>query len=327
MYVRMCKSDHVSYFCLSPTPSHMYIYISECKSCFSLFLPHHILHMSECVRSRVLFLFLSHTTAYAFLHTRFEFLRQFCREYRSCGMWRRVTWCFLAFRGNAVPASSFEGSNKGSPLLRKVRRQCNIPEALNSCLIRVLLIVCVDGGVWDMKPSNTRRFWVRSTKSINLWLIITCILFLQGYSESSLPWTCHGYAVQIAFLSSRGRSVPFAVSHTDTCVYGSRPNVGRMQRHVMNVQPLSLLNKLGRACRVLHFWPIRPVVFPIVPESFQWSLNAVTTFVVFLLGMIIVLDRTLYFRSFWLRMVISRTLRGSRRRRCIIFLTLLSQMP
>ena len=135
-----------------------------------------------------------------------------------------------------------------------------------------------------MKPPNTRCFWVRSTKNINLWLIITCIFFLQGYSESSLPWTRHGCAVQIAFLSSRGRSVPFAVSHTDTCVYGSRPNVGRMQRHVMNVQPPSLLNKLGDACRVLHFWPIRPVIFPIIPECFQCSLNAVTTFFRFSFG-------------------------------------------
>jgi hypothetical protein len=101
--------------------------------------------------------------------------------------------------------------------------QCNIQEDLISCLI--LLIAYVDGGVLDRKPCNTRRFWVRSTESINLCLIITCILLLQGYSESSLPWTRHGYTAQIAFLSSRGRSVgrsvPCAVSqsHRHVCIW------------------------------------------------------------------------------------------------------------
>ena len=52
----------------------------------------------------------------------------------------------------------------------------------------------------------------------------------------------------------------------------------------MNVQPLSLLNKLGKACRVLHFWPIRPVISPITHECFQCSLNAVTTFFRFAFG-------------------------------------------
>jgi hypothetical protein len=60
--------------------------------------------------------------------------------------------------------------------------------------------------------------------------------------------------------------------------------VGRMQRHLMNVQPLSLLNKLGNACSVLHFWPIRPANFPVIPECFQCSLNAVTTFFRFSFG-------------------------------------------
>jgi len=147
---------------------------------------------------------------------------------------------------------------------------------------------------------------------------------LQGYSESSSPWTRHGYAVQIAFLSSRGRSVGPLCSHTDTCVYGSRPNVGRMQRHVMNVQALSLLNKLGNACRVLHFWPIHPVIFPIIPECFQCSQQFLSFFG---WGMINILDRPLYFRSFWLRTFISRTLRCSRSRLCSIFLIRWSQMP
>ena len=209
--------------------------------------------------------------------------------------------------------------------MKRQQTQCNIPEDLKSCLI--LLMANVNGGVWDMKSRSTGRFWVRSTESINLWLIITCILLSQGYSESSLPWARHGYAVQIAFLSSRvrsvGRSIPCAVSHTGTCAYGSRPNVGRMQRHVMNVQPLSLLNKLGNAFRVLHFWPIRRVIFPSIPECVQCSQLSFG----FLLGMIIILDRPLYLRSFWRHTFISRTLRCSRRRRCIIFLILLSQMP
>jgi hypothetical protein len=84
-----------------------------------------------------------------------------------------------------------------------------------------------------------------------------------------------------AFLSSRVRSVPLcSQSVTQTRVHMA---VGRMQSHVMNVQPLSLY-KLGNACRVLHFWPIRPVILPVIPECFQCGLNAVTTFFRFSFG-------------------------------------------
>ena len=78
--------------------------------------------------------------------------------------------------------------------------------------------------MWDTKRRNTRRFWVRSTKSINLWLIITCILFLQGYGESSWPCARGGCAVQIALLSSRGRSPLQSVTQTRVRASGSRPN-------------------------------------------------------------------------------------------------------
>lgn len=79
-----------------------------------------------------------------------------------------------------------------------------------------------------------------------------------------------------------GRSVPLcSQSVTQTRVHMA---VGRMQSHVMNVQPLFLYNKLGNACRVLHFWPIRRVIFPVIPECFECGLNAVTTFFRFSFG-------------------------------------------
>jgi len=127
------------------------------------------------------------------------------------------------------------------------------------------LIAYVDGWVWDMKPRYTRRFWVRSTKSITLWLMITCILFLQGYSESSLPWARRGCAVQIAFFSSRGRSVPSAASHTDTCAYGSRPNAASC-----NECPVAFLIKQVRKrlqCFTLLAYSL--LFFPNIPECFQ----------------------------------------------------------
>jgi hypothetical protein len=158
------------------------------------------------------------------LRTRFEFLRQLWWRYRSCAIWRRGTWCLLAFRVNAVPTSTFEVSNKGSCSPRNVRKHSvtsQKPWVLVLCYL--FLMWTVECGIWNL--TTLGRFWIRSTKSINLWLIITCNLFLQGYGERSLPWTRHGYAVQIAFLSSRSRSVSFAVTHTDTRVYMA---VGRM---------------------------------------------------------------------------------------------------
>lgn len=87
---------------------------------------------------------------------------------------------------------------------------------------------------------------------------------------------CLGRATaMLCRLHSTRLSVGPPYSHTDTCVFVCMvsPNVGRMQHHVMNTQPLSLINKLGKARSVIHLWPIRPVIFPIIPE---FGLNAVT---------------------------------------------------
>jgi hypothetical protein len=182
----------------------------------------------------------------------------------SYGIWRRVTWCFLAFRGNAVLASTFEGSNKGSPFLRNVFKHSVTSQ---KHWIRVLYYLLLMWTVWDMKPRNTRRFWFRSTKSINLWLIITCILFLQGYSESSLPWKRHGYAVQIACIRLVSRSVgPPVQSVTQTRVHMA---VGRMQSHVMNVQALFFIQQVRKRLQGFALLAYSPCYFPCYSRMFS----------------------------------------------------------
>jgi len=129
-------------------------HISECKSCFFLFHPHHILRMSECISQLMCPVSLSapHHCVCLFSMRGLSIYACCVKDTGSCGIWRRVTWCFLAFRGNAMLASTFEGSNKGSPFLRNV---CKHSVTSQKHWIRDIYYLLLMWTVWDMKPRNT----------------------------------------------------------------------------------------------------------------------------------------------------------------------------